>query len=196
MDERTRRVRAEWDRLAGTYDRGERLQRLLLGGSRERLCARARGRVLEVAVGSGHDLAYYPDGVQLTGVDLSPVMLARARERARRRGLRVRLVEGDAQDLRFADASFDTVVCALSLCVIPDQRRALEQMWRVLRPGGLLLLVDHIEYARWPGRRREARKEHPRHLPRSVARDVGFTVVEHGRTGLGLIEYVVATRGR
>lgn len=192
MDERTRRVRGDWDRAANTYDRGEGLQRLLVGGTRKRLCAWARGRVLEVAVGSGHNLPYYPDGVELTGVDLSPEMLARARERATGSGIRVTLTEGDAQDLRFADATFDTVVCALAFCVIPDQRRALEQMLRVLRPGGLLLLVDHIEYTRWPMRGREERKANPRGLPRAIAQEVGFTVLEHGRTVLGLVEHVVA----
>ncbi|SIO84833.1 class I SAM-dependent methyltransferase [Nocardiopsis sp. JB363] len=194
MDERTRRVRGDWDRAANTYDRGERLQRLLVGRTRERLCARARGRVLEVAVGSGHNLPYYPGGVELSGVDLSPEMLARARERATRSGLQVDLREDDAQDLGFADSDFDTVVCALAFCVIPDQRRALEQMRRVLRPGGLLLLVDHIEYTRWPGRKREERKANPRRLPRAIAQEVGFTVLEHGRTVFGLVEHVVASR--
>ncbi|WP_190318373.1 methyltransferase domain-containing protein [Nocardiopsis listeri] len=97
---------------------------------------------------------------------------------------RVRVV----QDLRFADATFDTVVCALAFCVIPDQRRALERMLRVLRPGGLLLLLDHIEYTRWPMRRKEERKTHPRGLPRTIAQEVGFTVLEQdgvGRRALG-----------
>ena len=192
MDERTARARGDWDRLASLYDRQERFQRLLIGGARTRLCAQARGRVLEVAVGTGHNLPYYRDGVDLTGIDLSPVMLGRARERAARLGLRAELSEGDAQALRFAEASFDTVVCAMALCVIPDQRRALEEAGRVLRPGGVLLLVDHIEYTRWPGRLREERRPHPRRLPRAIAREVGFAIVEHGRTGLGLVEHVVA----
>lgn len=194
MDERTERVRREWDRAATFYDRQERLQRLLLGRTRARLSARARGAVLEVAVGTGHNLAYYPDGVELTGVDLSASMLGRARERAARLGLRAALVEGDAQALGFADATFDTVVCAMSLCVVPDQHRALTEMRRVLREDGMLLLVDHIEYTRRPFRGRELRKPHPRRLPRDVAQEVGFTVLEHGRTGFGLVEHVVARR--
>lgn len=194
MDERTERVREDWNRMAAGYDRGERLQRLLLGGVRARLCRRARGRTLEVAVGTGHDLPYYPDGVELTGVDLSPAMLAAARRRAAALGRPVALVEGDAQDLPFADGDFDTVLCALALCTIPDQRRALAEMHRVLRPGGLLLLVDHIEYTRFPWRRYEARKELPRRLPRSVAREVGFAVDRHDRSVLGFLETVVAHR--
>lgn len=125
MDERTAWVHGDWDRAASMYDRQERTQRLLIGRTRADLCARVRGRVLEVAVGTGHNLPYYPGGIDLCGVDLSPLMLARAGERAARLGLRAELSEGDAQALRFADASFDTVVCAMALCVIPDQRRAL-----------------------------------------------------------------------
>ncbi|WP_026122592.1 class I SAM-dependent methyltransferase [Nocardiopsis halotolerans] len=195
MDERTERVRGDWDRMSRGYDQGERLQRLVLGATRARLCGRARGRVLEVAVGTGHNLPYYPDGVEVTGVDLSPGMLARARARAAGLGGRVDLREGDAQDLAFGDGEFDTVVCALALCTIPDQYRALSEMRRVLRPGGLLLLVDHVEYTRWPFRLWEARKERPRRLPRSVAVEAGFTVDHHDRTALGFVERVVARRG-
>ena len=194
MDERTEQVRRMYDRASGGYDRGERIQRFVIGDTRPRLCGRAEGRVLEVAVGTGQNLGHYPPGVQLTGVDLSPGMLARARERAAGLGLRAELVEGDAQELAFADGAFDTVLCALALCSIPDQRRALGEMRRVLRPGGLLLLVDHIEYTRWPLHWREARKERPRRLPRAVAEEVGFGVEEHGRMALGFVEYVVARR--
>ncbi|MFD6950953.1 methyltransferase type 11 [Nocardiopsis sp. TSRI0078] len=195
MDERTERVRGQWNRMARGYDRGERVQRLVLGGTRARLCGRARGRVLEVAVGTGHNLRYYPEDVEVTGVDLSPGMLEGARARAAELGVGARLREGDAQDLPFGDGEFDTVVCALALCAIPDQYRALSEMHRVLRPGGLLLLVDHVEYTRWPLRAREARKDRPRRLPRHVAVDAGFVVDHHDRTGLGFIERVIAHRG-
>ena len=195
MDERTERVRGDWNRMSKRYEQGARTQDLVLGRTRARLCGRARGRVLEVAVGTGQNLAHYPDGVEVTGVDLSPAMLAHARARAAALGLDAVLREGDAQDLAFADGAFDTVVCALALCTIPDQRRALGEMYRVLRPGGILLLVDHVEYTRWPLRLREERKEHPRRLPRAVAAEAGFTVDGHDRTALGLVERVTAHRG-
>ncbi|WP_159944031.1 MULTISPECIES: class I SAM-dependent methyltransferase [unclassified Nocardiopsis] len=195
MDEETERVRGQWDQMSRRYDRGERVQRLLLGGTRARLCRQARGRVLEVAVGTGQDLPHYPEDVEVVGVDLSPGMLARARARAAGLGREVDLREGDAQDLPFGDGEFDTVLCALALCTIPDQYRALSEMHRVLRPGGLLLLVDHVEYTRWPLSRREARKERPRRLPRSVAVEAGFTIDHHDRTALGFLERVTAHRG-
>ena len=121
-------------------------------------------------------------------------MLAKAREKAEELGRSITLVEGDAQSLTFADGSFETVVCTLSLCTIPDQERALREMHRVLVPGGRLLLVDHIEYTRLPLRLRERRREHPRRLPREVAREVGFEVGHHDRLFFGMVERVVAHR--
>ena len=92
----------------------------------------------------GRNLSFYPDGARLTGVDWSPAMLGIARERAAALGRDADLRQGDAQALEFPDGSFDTVLCALGLCAIPDDRRAVTEMARVLRPGGRLLLVDHV----------------------------------------------------
>ena len=138
-------LRGQWDKFAPRYDRGMRLpERLQFGGGREWVCTQATGDVLEVAVGTGLNLPHYPDGVTLTGVDLSPAMLGIARERADGLGRAIDLVEGDAQALPFSDATFDTVVCTLGLCGFPDDHAALAEMHRVLRPGGKLLLLDHI----------------------------------------------------
>jgi ubiquinone/menaquinone biosynthesis C-methylase UbiE len=138
-------LRAKWDKYAAQYDRGIAFfERLQLGGGREWVCAQARGEVLEVAVGTGLNLTFYPAEVRLTGIDLSPGMLAIARKRAAELGRDVVLREGDAEHLPFEDAAFDTVVCTLGLCGFPDDRAAIAEMHRVLRPGGMLLLLDHI----------------------------------------------------
>jgi len=120
------------------------IERVLFGDGREWVCSRASGQVLEVAVGTGRNLTFYSQGVRITGIDLSPAMLEITRKRADQLGVDADLREGDAQQLPFADASFDTVVCTLSLCNIPDDRRAIAEMKRVLRPGGRLLLLDHV----------------------------------------------------
>ncbi|MCY9785498.1 methyltransferase domain-containing protein [Nocardiopsis sp. EMB25] len=194
MDPRTERARNLWNRRAARYDLSEALEGPVLRRTREILCAGARGRTLEVAIGTGRNLRHYPPQVELTGIDLSPEMLDRARERADGLGRPVRLVEGDAQRMEFPDRSFETVVSTLSLCAVPDQRRALEEMYRVLVPGGRLLLVDHVEYTRFPATLLERRREHPRRLPREVASEVGFEVGHHDRLLLGLVERVVAHR--
>jgi len=82
--------------------------------------------------------------VRLTGVELSPKMLEIAQRRAREIGLEADLRAGDAQDLPFRGASFDTVVCTLGLCTIPDDPGAVAEAARVLRPGGYLLLLEHV----------------------------------------------------
>lgn len=143
--EDTARVRAVYQRQAPHYDRIIAVaDRLLFPGGREWACRQASGSVLEVAIGTGRNLPHYPADVQLTGIDLSPAMLARARERATRLGREIRLQEGDAQRLPFPDATFDTVVATLTLCSIPDDVTAVAEMARVLRPGGRLVLLDHV----------------------------------------------------
>jgi ubiquinone/menaquinone biosynthesis C-methylase UbiE len=149
-DKKTERQRTIWQNAAARYDRAmEPLERGVLAGSREWIGERAHGRVLEVAVGTGRSLEFYAPGVELTGVDLSPAMLRRARRRARELELTPTFKVADAEDLPFDDATFDTVVCALGLCSIPRPEAAVAEMARVLVPGGTLLLLDHIRSS-WP----------------------------------------------
>lgn len=138
-------MRRIYDAMAPRYDDAmAAAERSFLDGGRRWACIQASGRVLEVAVGTGRNLAHYPEGVDLTGIELSPGMLERAQARAEVHPSRVDLRLGDAQHLTFADASFDTVVATLALCSIPDDRAAVAEMARVLRPGGRLLLLDHV----------------------------------------------------
>lgn len=149
-DKQTQRQRTVWQKAAARYDRAmEPLERGVLAGSREWIAERAHGRVLEVAIGTGRSLEFYAPGIELTGVDLSPAMLRRARRRARELGLTPIFKAADAEQLPFDDAAFDTVVCALGLCSIPRPDIAVAEMARVLVPGGTLLLLDHIRSS-WP----------------------------------------------
>ena len=143
--DRTQRLRRYWDRHARSFDRQMAFyERILFGDGRQWVCSQAVGDTLEVAVGGGRNLPFYPEGVRLTGIDFSPQMLQLTRQQAERLGRQVDLRLGDAQALELPDASFDTVVCTLSRCAIPDERRAIVEMKRVLRPGGRLLLLDHV----------------------------------------------------
>ena len=144
-DGETERVRRIYDKLAPGYDRLIGVaERLLFGNGRAWVCARAGGETLEVGVGTGRNLVHYPEDARLTGVELSPGMLEVARRRARRLGRLVDLRLGDAQALDFPADRFDTVVFTLALCSIPDDRRAVAEARRVLRPGGRLLLLEHV----------------------------------------------------
>src|SRR3954451_11463547 len=131
------RVRRIQDKEAPRYDRQiSFFERLLFGGGREWVCSQAEGEVLELAAGTGRNLPFYPRGVRLTAIEFSPAMLEIARDPARRLGLDADLRLGNAEALEFPDESFDTVTCTLSLCTIPDDRAAVAEAARVLRPGG------------------------------------------------------------
>jgi ubiquinone/menaquinone biosynthesis C-methylase UbiE len=138
--------RRNYAREAPSYDREMDVFERWLFGTEHRgwACSQAVGSTLEVAVGTGLNLPHYPADVRLTGVDLSPEMLAIARKRADKIGPTIVLREADAQDLPFADGSFDSVVCTYALCSVPDEARAISEMRRVLKPGGRLILVDHV----------------------------------------------------
>lgn len=118
----------------------------LMGGkrSRDRLMARARGRVLEVGVGTGTNLRHYPAGVDLTGVDLSPRMLQQARARVERVGSSAELIQGDVERLTFPDATFDTVTATCVFCSVGDPVRGLQEVRRVTKPDGQVLLYEHV----------------------------------------------------
>lgn len=198
------RVRTLYDHGAGRYDRAMNLlDRWLFAGSRRWVAGQAQGSVLEVAAGSGRNMRYYPATARVTAQDLSTVMLERARARAMAAGHHVNLQAGDAQALAFRDGSFDTVVCTLGLCTIPDERRALQEAWRVLKPGGLLLLLEHVRSSR-PVVSAVQRlldplacllaSDHLRRDPLPVAAATGFEILCVERLVLDIVERVVARK--
>jgi ubiquinone/menaquinone biosynthesis C-methylase UbiE len=134
-----------WDKKSHSYDREMGFfDRHLFGDSRHWVCGQATGAVLEVAIGTGLNLGAYPKEITLTGIDWSEAMLDIARSRAAALGHTATLQHADAHHLPFENATFDTVVCTFGLCAIPDHTQAITEMTRVLRPGGRLILVDHI----------------------------------------------------
>jgi ubiquinone/menaquinone biosynthesis C-methylase UbiE len=204
QSKRDERLRRYWNKHAGSYDREMGFfDRHLFGDTRDWVCSQASGEVLEVAVGTGLNLPHYPRQVRLTGVEWSPAMLDIARRRADELGRQVDLRLGDAQALEFPDASFDTVVCTFSLCGIPDDRRAVGEMDRVLRPGGLLLLADHVEASRWNARAAQRLidlvtiplgGEHLRRRPITHVQAFGYAIERHQRFTLGIVERLAARK--
>ncbi len=138
-------VREIYDELGQKYDVWTLLpDRLFLDRWRRELLANARGEVLEVAVGTGKNLAFYPEACRVTGLDFSRAMLDEASRRARALHRPFTPREGDVTALPFADASFDTVTCTLAICTFSEPLAALREMRRVCRPGGALLLLEHV----------------------------------------------------
>jgi ubiquinone/menaquinone biosynthesis C-methylase UbiE len=141
----TERVREIQDKEAPRYDRQiSFFERVLFGGGREWVCSQAQGDVLELAAGTLRNLPHYPHGVKLTAIELSPEMAAIGRRRAEELDRSVDLRVGDVQRLDLPDDSFDTVTCTLGFCTIPDTTAAAREAFRVLRPGGRLLLLEHV----------------------------------------------------
>jgi ubiquinone/menaquinone biosynthesis C-methylase UbiE len=193
-----------WDKKSRSYDREMRfMQRVLFGDSRQWACSQASGDVLEVAVGTGLNFDAYPPEVHLTGIDLSEQMLEIARTRATELGREVVLRQGDAHALPFDNATFDTVVCTFGLCAIPDLDVALDEMARVLRPDGGLILVDHVasssRIALGVQRAIEAitvpmANEHFLRRPLTNVKQRAFEIERAERFKLGLVERVVARK--
>jgi ubiquinone/menaquinone biosynthesis C-methylase UbiE len=200
----TERVLGLYEKEARKYDREMNFfDRLLFAGGREWVCSQAAGDVLEIGIGTGRNLPHYRADVSLIGIELSPAMLEIARARARELGREVDLRVGDAQALGFPDDSFDAVVCTLSLCTIPDDRAAVAEARRVLRPGGRFLLLEHVRSPVLPVRlgqrlldplavRFEA--DHLLREPLEHLRAERFEVERCERSKLGIVERVVARK--
>jgi ubiquinone/menaquinone biosynthesis C-methylase UbiE len=195
--------RRMWERVAPSYDRAmERWERNWIARYRADLLADATGRVVEVGIGTGVNLQHYPAGVQLTGVDSSPAMLAIAKERAERLGRHLDAVVGEADHLDLPDAEADAVVATLLLCSVPDVPTSLAEFARVVRPGGRLLLLDHVASSvapvRWfqalADRAGAAAGECWRRRPLLQLSGAGFTVERTWSSRARLLEAVSARR--
>jgi ubiquinone/menaquinone biosynthesis C-methylase UbiE len=203
-DEERARWARYWERAAPSTDASMRfMDRVLFRDSRAWVCGRAVGEVFEVAVGTGLNLPHYPAGTTVRGIDLSPAMVELARARAVELGRTVDLGVGDAEHLDLPDGSVDSVVCTFALCGIPDHRRALGEMVRVLRPGGLLLLADHVaatvapvRAVQWLAELGSVRfmGEHFRRRPADDVRRLGLEVVEVERFAAGVVERLAARK--
>ena len=202
--DRTVRWQRYWDKHSRTYDKQMRFfDRHVFGDSRTWACGQARGNVLEVAVGTGLNLEAYPDDVTLTAIDFSDAMLDVARGRSKELGRPATLLQANAHELPFDDESFDTVVCTFGLCAIPDHTRAITEMTRVLRPGGRIILVDHVEstsrVARAVQRGLETFAiplggEHFLRRPLKHVSAAGFDIENVQRFKLGVVERLVARK--
>lgn len=143
-DLRTAVIRRRYDRIACFYDAMERGTGGRMSQWRNELWEGVRGDILEVGVGTGKNMPYYPPGACVTAIDFSPRMLERARRRAQSLGIQLDLRLMDVQQLEFSDNRFDTVVATCVFCSVPDAVRGLREIYRVLRPGGQLLLLEHM----------------------------------------------------
>jgi len=199
------RVAHIYNDIAPTWDQRQGLvERRLMGQPmREALAAQLHGDVLEIGTGTGPTLRLLAGNdrvTSFTGLDLSHGMLAEARHHARGLPFPVDLRVGNAETLPFDAARFDTVTASLVLCTVPDAGRALREMARVCRPGGKVVLLEHVR-AHNPVLHSLQRALNPLqvrmlgcHLDRptnQLVRDLGYTVVHERSRFFGIFRLMV-----
>jgi ubiquinone/menaquinone biosynthesis C-methylase UbiE len=138
-------LQVAYDEIADQYEKKTWFDQHILGVARQRkqLMSQAYGKILDVACGTGLNFPMFPATAETTAIDLSPRMLEIAQQKAVTLNLNVQVKIMDAQKLEFPDGSFDTVTSTLSTCTFPDPMQALQEMKRVCRTDGLILLLEH-----------------------------------------------------
>ncbi len=205
QDPELHRVAHIYNEIAPSWDKRQGLvERILMGQAmRTALVSHLHGDVLEVGTGTGPTLRLLEHNHHInefTGVDLSTGMLARARAHVVGIPFPVQLIEGNAEALPVPDASFDTVTTSLMLCTVPDPARALREMARACRPGGRIVILEHVR-ARNPFLAWLQRTLTPMqvrmlgcHLDRptnQLVRDLGFTVEHEQERCFGIFRLMV-----
>jgi phosphatidylethanolamine/phosphatidyl-N-methylethanolamine N-methyltransferase len=139
-------TRQRYNRIAPVYDWMEALvERLFFRRWREKLWSSVQGKaLLEVGVGTGKNMPYYPKDARVTAIDLSDGMLKRAADRAGGLGVDVALGQMDVQRLEIPTGSFDAAIATFVFCSVPDPVAGLRELARVVHPGGQIFLLDHV----------------------------------------------------
>jgi ubiquinone/menaquinone biosynthesis C-methylase UbiE len=186
-----------YDGLAPIYRRLNAIEEYVFGTRRLRrqLLEKASGKILDVACGTGENFVFLPKESEVTAIDLSPGMLTRAEQRARALGRHISTRVMDAAALEFPDNSFDTVVSALSTCTFSDPMAVLQEMRRVCKPDGRILLLEHgRSMVGWIGRYQDRRAHHyfqkagcrSNQEPQENVRAAGLTILSARRSFFGI----------
>lgn len=196
------KVRRKYDRIARVYDVLESpMEGLSFAGLRRDLLSRVRGRILEVGVGTGKNLPYYPAGVDLTGIDVSPRMLERAEAKARALGIRPVLRVMDVERMDFPGETFDTCVSTFVFCSVLHPREGLGEIRRVLKRGGRALFLEHVRSGNsLAGTVMDLMDPlisalvgpHVNRRTVELIRDAGFEILSNEDAGAGIIRKVTA----
>ena len=137
----------KWDRANRAYDFFAAVDDRRLGGEKQRLLAKAQGKTLHVAAGTGNDFKFLPPGADIVSIDISPKMLERAKLKAADYEGSIELREADVCALDYPEATFDTVVTVFTFCSVPKPIAGLRELYRVLKPGGQILILEHVRSA-------------------------------------------------
>jgi len=202
------KTRSDWlrihNRAAIDYKNSEWSREYLFGvrKKRKQLFAESRGNVLDVGCGYGMNFPHLTQATSITGIDFSPVMLDSAHKYTQQLGLKVDLRLGDAEALEFADNTFDTVISTLSTCSFYNPLTALQEMRRVCKPEGKILLVEHGRSSwEWLGRYQDNHVHEQIELggcrwnqePQELVKGAGIHIISAERTLLGIFHTIMAS---
>lgn len=134
-------VKRKYNRISHVYNW---MDKMIKAEWRKQLLNDLHGNILEVGIGTGSNIKYYPNGIHLTGIDFSPGMLKYARREAKNVSFPIRLIEMDAQKMKFENITFDFVVATCVYCSVPNPIKGMEEMKRVCKPNGRILLLEHM----------------------------------------------------
>lgn len=204
---KVQKIREKYDETAEGYDWKISMMEKISGANRLRqeLLKKARGRVLDVACGTGRNFEFYSKSCQVTGIDLSPAMLEKAQKRADNLGLNIELIVQDVEKLDFSSQSFDTVVSSLAVCTYPHPVEALKEMSRVCKSEGRLLLLEHGRSSWSPlarlqdmfaGRFANHSGCHINREPLHLAESAGLEIEASRRSFLGIMHTIEAKPGK
>lgn len=139
----TNKIKQRYNRIARFYDILEFPMEHMFSGYRKKLLKETEGKTLEVGVGTGKNIPYYPDNVEVTGIDFSEKMIEKAEKKSGTRD-NVRVQVMDAEKMTFNDNIFDTVITSCVFCSVPDPVKGLQEIRRVCKTGGKILMLEHV----------------------------------------------------
>jgi len=145
MSNKNKKIQNRYNRISKVYDLLEKpMESMSMAKWRKKLIKRIEGeKILEVGVGTGKNLSYYPEKTNVIGIDFSKNMLEKARDKVENRK-NIKLIEMDAEDMNFVDNTFDTVVTSCVFCSVPDPIKGLKEIRRVCKNNGKIIMLEHM----------------------------------------------------
>lgn len=146
MDKHTEIIRKRYNRIASVFNMMDiMMESRRMKEYRIAIWKAAKGKVLEVGVGTGKNIDYYPGNVEVTAIDFSENMLEKARQKAGKLSRKVDLRLMDVQQLEFADETFDTIITTCVFCSVPDSIKGLKEIKRVCKKDGQIIMLEHVK---------------------------------------------------
>lgn len=145
MDKRTEKIRKRYDRFAKVYDLMEKpMEALKFSDWRKDAIKELHGKILEVGIGTGKNIEYYPENLDVIGIDFSSKMLEKAKIKAKKFNREIELIHMDVQNIDFPDNTFDSVYTSCVFCSVPDPIKGLKEIRRVCKQDGKIIMIEHV----------------------------------------------------